>query len=133
MSKDSEYVDLSNFLDIFKNSYKKIRNFKYLEHSLVGMVVILALFVRTRNLINLEGKYLMGLDPYLYLRLAREVLQQGSLPVIDVMRNPPFGFERGFDLFPYFLAYWSKLLGLFGLSQEAAHILYPPIIKMFEI
>ena len=133
MSKDSEYVDLSNFLNILKNSYRKIREFRYLEHSLVGLVAILALFLRTRNLTNLQGKYLMGLDPYLYLRLSREVLEQGSLPVLDVMRNPPFGFERGFDLFPYFLAYWSKLLSLFGLSQEAAHILYPPIIMALSL
>ena len=133
MSKDSEYVDLSKFLDIFKNSYKKISNFKYLEHSLVGMIAILALFIRTRNLTNLQGKFLMGLDPYLYLRLARDVLIQGSLPVLDVMRNPPFGVERGFDLFPYFLAYWSKLFSIFGLSQEAAHILYPPIIMVLSL
>ena len=92
MSKDSEYVDLSNFLNILKNSYRKIREFRYLEYSLVGLVAILALFLRTRNLTNLQGKYLMGLDPYLYLRLSREVLEQGSLPVLDVMRNTPFGF-----------------------------------------
>ena len=133
MSKESEYVDLSNYLNIFNKFYKKICDFKYLEHSLVGLVALLALFLRTRNLPNLQGKYLMGLDPYLYLRLARDVLEQGSLPILDVMRNPPFGIERGFDLFPYFLAYWSKLLGVFGLSQEAAHILYPPIIMVLSL
>ena len=133
MSKDSEYLDISNILNIFKNFYKKISNFKYLEHSLVGLVAILALFLRTRNLTNLQGKYLMGLDPYLYLRLARDVLEQGKLPIIDVMRNPPFGIERGFDLFPYFLAYWSKLLSIIGFSQEAAHILYPPIIMVLSL
>ena len=133
MSKDSDYIDLSEGLNLLKTSYSKIKNFKYLEHSVFGLIAMLALFLRTRNLPLLKGKYLVGLDPYYYLRQAREIIQQGYLSNPDMFRNPPFGHEVSTDFFPYFMALWSKILNLFGISQEMAHIIYPPIIMLISL
>lgn len=133
MSKDSDYIDFSNGLNLLKSGFSKIKNFKYLEHSLFGLIALLALFLRTRNLPLLKGKYLVGLDPYYYFRQAREIIHQGFLNSPDLFRNPPFGVEKSFDLFPYVMAYWSKFLGLFGISQEMAHIIYPPLFMVLSL
>ena len=133
MSKDSEYIDLSNIFNLVKGAYKKVYDFKYKEHTLFGLVALLALFLRTGNLRLLKGKYLVGLDPYYYFRQAQEIIQNGFLSSPDLFRNPPFGHEPSVDLFPYFMAYWSKFLGLFGLSQEIAHIIYPPVIMVVSL
>ena len=133
MSKQSEYIDFSEILNLLKKSYLKVRNFKYLEHSLFGLIAVLALFLRTRNISLLKGKYLVGLDPYYYFRQAKEIINQGFLTSPDLFRNPPIGHEPSLDFFPYFMAYWSKFLSLFGLNQEMAHIIYPPAIMLISL
>ena len=95
--------------------------------------MIFSFFIRTRNLKFLDGKYLLGLDPYYYLRQSAEILSLGKLPFPDLMRNAPFGVEKGFDLFPYFLAYFSKFMSIFGLSQIESHIIYPPVFMVLSL
>jgi len=130
-TEDSEYIDFSEAVDKVKLALSKIGSFKFLEHSILALIMSIAFYVRTRNLDSLNGKYLVGLDPYYYFRLAGDVLDNGKVLLFDTWRNPPLGSDRGFDLFPYFMAYWSKFLGLFGVSREMAHIIYPPVSMLF--
>jgi len=132
-TEDSEYIDFSEVLDKTKLVWSKITSFKFLEHSVLAFIIGLAFYVRTRNLDSLNGKYLVGLDPYYYFRLAGDVLENGKVLLFDVWRNPPLGSERSFDLFPYLMAYWSKFLSIFGISQEMAHIIYPPVSMIFTV
>ena len=125
--EDNEYVDFSEAIAKLKNSWNKINTYKYFEHIVLSIIIGISFFVRTRNLDSLGGKYLVGLDPYYYFRLAGDVLANGKVLLFDTWRNPPLGSDRGFDLFPYIMAYWSKFLEIFGVSREMAHIIYPPV------
>jgi len=128
-----EYIDFTKQIEFLKNKITKIKNYKNLEYLFLGSIMIFAFYIRTLNLKLLQGKYLLGLDPYYYLRQATEILAEGKLPFPDMMRNAPFGIEKGFDLFPYFLAYFSKFMNLFGLSVIEAHIIYPPLFMILSL
>ena len=125
--EDNEYIDFSEVISKVKTSWNNINAYKYFEHIVLSIIVGISFFVRTRNLDSLNGKYLVGLDPYYYFRLAGDVLENGKVLLFDTWRNPPLGSDRGFDLFPYIMAYWSKFLAIFGVSREMAHIIYPPV------
>ena len=92
------FFKISNKSSAFFSLKKGSSKYSFLEFKL-----------RTLNLKLLQGKYLLGLDPYYYLRQATEILAEGKLPFPDMMRNAPFGIEKGFDLFPYFLAYFFHI------------------------
>ena len=128
-----EYIDFSASIKKIKNIKQKIVKNPKTEYVLLGSIMILSFFIRTRNLKFLDGKYLLGLDPYYYLRQSTEILTYGKLPFPDLMRNAPFGIEKGFDLFPYFLAYFSKLMGIFGLNIVESSIIYPSLIMMISL
>ena len=128
-----EYIDFSAGIKKFKKVKQKIVKNPKTEYILLGSIMILSFFIRTRNLKFLDGKYLLGLDPYYYLRQSTEILSYGKLPFPDLMRNAPFGIEKGFDLFPYFLAYFSKFMSIFGLTQLESHIIYPPIFMVLSL
>jgi len=124
---DNDYIDFGESISKLKKSWDKISSYRYLEPIILSVIIGISFFVRTRNLSALNGKYLVGLDPYYYFRLAGDVLANGRVLLFDTWRNPPLGSDRGFDLFPYIMAYWSKFLELFGVSREMAHIIYPPV------
>ena len=56
------------------------------------------------------------LDPWLFLRGAETIVETGSLPAIDHMRNVPLGFDNSIEsqLLPYMIAYTHKIVNLFG-------------------
>lgn len=98
-------------------------------------VFILALFIRTRNLPLLQGKYLIELDSYFFFRYAKMLFEQGSLPVIDYMRYAPVGFPTaGATFFPRTLVFFYKIIhAVFpNLSQIEWHVIYPPVITIIS-
>jgi len=102
-------------------------NFLYL----VGLIpiLLLALYVRTRNLKWLYGRYLLGLDPYVFYRYAGQILSPSGLPAVDTLRYAPLGhlLTATEKFFSYTLAYGYKLVAWTGLSQMSFHIWYPVI------
>lgn len=56
------------------------------------------------------------LDPWLFLRNAETIVNEGSLPPIDMMRNVPLGFDNTIEsqLLPYMIAYTHKIVNVFG-------------------
>jgi asparagine N-glycosylation enzyme membrane subunit Stt3 len=98
-------------------------------------VFFVTLYVRTRNLPLLQGKYLIELDSYFFFRYAKMLLEQGSLPVIDYMRYVPVGFPtQTFVFFPKTMVYFYKIVHFFfaNLSQIEWHIIYPPVITVIS-
>ena len=95
-------------------------------------IFALALWIRTRNLPLLKGKYLIELDSYYFFRYAKMLLEQGSLPPIDYMRYVPVGYPTKGLFFPKTLVFLYKLIHpLFpNLSQIEWHIIYPPVITI---
>jgi len=77
------------------------------------------------------------LDPWLFLRYAKTIVEQGSLPEIDHMRNVPLGFDPSTEtrLLPYMIVgtYW--VFHLFGsdVSIEFAGVIFPVIMFVFTI
>jgi dolichyl-diphosphooligosaccharide--protein glycosyltransferase len=99
-------------------------------------VFFIALYVRTRNLPLLQGKYLIELDSYFFFRYAKMLLEQGSLPTIDYMRYLPVGFPtKTFVFFPKTMVYFYKIAHFFfsNLSQIEWHIIYPPVITVVSL
>jgi len=102
-------------------------NFLYI----VGLVPILliGLYVRTRNLKWLHGKYLLGLDPYCFYRYAGYILEHGKLMAVDTLRYVPLGYKPlpSDIFFSYVLAYSYKLIAWTGLNRMTFHVWYPVI------
>ena len=70
------------------------------------------------------------LDPFLYLRWAKEIIATGTIPVTDTMRCVPLGFNTSYELTlpAYLIADLYKFLNLFSpTSIEYAAIIYPVI------
>lgn len=98
-------------------------------------VFILALFIRTRNLPILQGKYLIELDSYFFFRYAKMLLEQGFVPAMDYMRYVPVGQPTiGGLLFPKTLVIFYKIVHSFfpNLSQIEWHVIYPPVITIIS-
>jgi len=102
-------------------------NFLYI----VGLlpILLIGIYVRTRNLRFLKGKYLLGLDPYAFYRYASIIVEKGSLMAVDTMRYVPLGYKLSPSdiFFSHTLALGYKLTRWLGISQMEFHILYPVI------
>src|SRR3989344_1316016 len=106
---------------------------KYYPHYWIGLVLVLAagVIIRIQNLGLMQGKYILELDPYYFLRMARAILATGSAPVVDMMRYYPLGHETASEniFLSYVFVYLYKFLALFfpGITLEQAVIFYPVI------
>jgi asparagine N-glycosylation enzyme membrane subunit Stt3 len=71
------------------------------------------------------------LDPWLFTRQAKTILENGALPEIDEMRNSPVGFVNAREtvLLPYMIYWTHGLVNLFGeYSIEFAAVIFPVIM-----
>lgn len=71
------------------------------------------------------------LDPWLFTRYAKTIIEQGSLPETDMMRNVPLGFQTSTEtrLLPYMIVWGYYLVNLFGeYSIEFAAAIFPVIM-----
>jgi len=102
---------------------------------ILAIIVYLSVRIRTANLSKLKdvttGTWTLGpdLDPFLFLRWAKYIVEHGSLYVIDSMRYVPLGFPTKWELLlhPYMMAWFHKLLFALGLSDSITYsaIVYP--------
>src|SRR3989344_4659872 len=88
------------------------------------IAIILGMYIRYQPLANHGGKpglwdittndYTLGpdLDPFLFLRYAEYIVDNGKLMNIDYMRNVPLGFDTSIEtkVLPYMMAYFHKLI-----------------------
>ncbi len=102
--------------------------------------VWIATYIRTRGLPGLRdittGGWTLGpdLDPFLFLRWAKDIIQNGHLMAIDTFRYVPLGFETSKELLllPYMIAWFHKVAVLFGsTSVDQSAVLFP--VFMFGI
>ncbi|MDP2926028.1 MAG: STT3 domain-containing protein [Nanoarchaeota archaeon] len=77
------------------------------------------------------------LDPWLFLRSAKTIVETGSLPKIDYMRNIPVGFDNSYEtqLLPYMIVWTYNIIKIFEPSAniELAGVLFPVIMFAFTI
>ncbi|MEK6840555.1 MAG: STT3 domain-containing protein [Nanoarchaeota archaeon] len=95
-------------------------------------ILLMTSVVRTANIPDLRdvttGGYTLGpdLDPFLYLRVAQEIIDFGSPLNPDYMRY--HGIKPYYNFIPYGIAYLYKFLSLFtDSSLEYAAIIFPVI------
>ena len=76
------------------------------------------------------------LDPWLFTRIAKETIETGSFPKMDLMRNVPFGFDNSQEtiLLPYLIVWTYKFVNMFGsYNVEFAAALLPVIMFFLTI
>ncbi|MBM3247170.1 hypothetical protein FJZ17_01345 [Candidatus Pacearchaeota archaeon] len=92
------------------------------------LLVILGIYIRYQPLTDHNGNpglwdatqndYTLGpdLDPFLFLRYAREIIETGELSQIDNMRNVPLGFDTTTELqmVSYMIVLTYRVLNIFG-------------------
>lgn len=114
----------------------------------LALITFLGIFIRTRNISKLKdittGSWTLGpdLDPFLFLRWAKYIVEKGTLFAMDTMRSVPLAdfcsgsacnainTAREMKLLPYMMAWFHKFLSLFGLSENVTYssILFPVVM-----
>ena len=130
-------------LDFFK------RNFNIVIYFLLGIILVINVYLRTLPMrINLatgnpglwditRNNWTLGpdLDPFLFLRWAKTIIEQGMVPAIDTLRYSPLGYNTLLEtkLLPYSIAYLYKFLNFFSsdVTIEYAAVILPVIASVF--
>ena len=70
------------------------------------------------------------LDPWLFTRYAKTIVENGSLPKIDMMRYVPLGFDNSKELkmVSYFIVFNHKILKFFGNNNFMYAAVVTPVI-----
>ena len=76
--------------------------------------------------------YTLGpdLDPFLFLRYARTIIENGSLPRIDEMRNVPVGFDTTTELqmVSYMIVFTYRIISIFGMHNINYAAAFMPVL-----
>jgi len=115
---------------------------------LLVIAIILGVYIRSMPMQDHGGRpglwdittkdWTLGpdLDPWLFTRQAKTIVEQGSLPAIDYMRFVPRGFINAEEtrLLPYMIAWTYYLVNLFGdYSINFAAAIFPVIMFVLTI
>ena len=117
----------------FKENWQENKRWFYLSLVLLAVILVLGAYIRTTNISELKdittGNYTLGpdLDPFLYLRLAYEIVDSGGISNPDTMRY--HGAKPYYNFLPYGIAWLYKILNVFDrqISLEYAAIIFPVI------
>ena len=110
--------------------------------ALLAVIVWIASNIRTRNLYGLKdittGRWTLGpdLDPFLFLRWAKYIIENGSLMVHDTMRYVPLGFNTSAELklVAYAITWFHKLINFFGdYTIEYSAVIMPVFVFALTI
>src|SRR3989339_621239 len=122
-------MDLDSPTDVLVEQRKqKVLQFlkqrwQWLSYVFLAVIVYISVWIRTRNVSGLKdvttGTWTLGpdLDPFLFLRWAKYIVENGSLMIIDSMRYVPLGYNTAGEMkllsymiawFYYFLSFFSK-------------------------
>src|SRR3989344_6084174 len=118
----------------FKENWQDSKKWLYIALALLLLTLILGTYIRTTNISGLKdtttGNYTLGpdLDPFLYLRIAHEIIDTGSQPSVDNMRYLGLA-EPYYNFVPWAIVYLYKFLNFFSndVSLEYAAIIFPVI------
>lgn len=104
----------------------------------LSLIVFIGVFIRTRNISKLKdittGTWTLGpdLDPFLFLRWAKDIVEKGSLMSHDMMRYVPVGYDTSGEmkLLSYMIAWFYKFLAFFSNDATVTYaaILFPVVM-----
>ncbi|MCK4647427.1 hypothetical protein KAT24_00680 [Candidatus Pacearchaeota archaeon] len=112
---------------------------------ILSFIVFIGMYIRTRNISKLKdittGTWTLGpdLDPFLFLRWAKHIVEHGKLFLLDAMRNVPLieicsgqtcnpiNTMREMTLLPYMMAWFHKFLALFSKNITVTYsaVIFP--------
>jgi len=100
---------------------KNINGFTY---AALALIVFIGVYIRTLNISKLKdvttGDWTLGpdLDPFLFLRWAKYIVENGSLFTVDLMRNFPLGHNTNLEmkLLSYMIVWFYKLISFIPKS-----------------
>jgi asparagine N-glycosylation enzyme membrane subunit Stt3 len=118
--------DMDNRGENIMNFFKS--NPKVIFYVILVLLVILGVYIRMQPLMDHNGKpglwdittndYTLGpdLDPFLFLRYAKEMITTGSIPADDTMRYVPLGYDttKELQMVSYMIVLTYKALNMFG-------------------
>jgi asparagine N-glycosylation enzyme membrane subunit Stt3 len=133
MSEDNYIVEerKKKFISFLKNKTLTV----YL--ALLAIIIWISAYIRTRNLPGLKdvttGGWTLGpdLDPFLFLRWAKHIVENGSLMINDTMRYAPLGYTTTseLNLITYSIAWFHNIINWFGnYTVEYAAVIVPVFI-----
>ena len=111
---------------------------------IIGILILLfiAWNTRTVNIENLKdittGDYTLGpdLDPFLFLRYAKYIVENGKLMDMDMMRFVPLGYGTSHEtkLLPYMMAYFHNITkGITGKSINYSSAIFPAFMFLLTV
>jgi len=134
-----------NIIEERKNKLKKL----FVKNNLLvilGIIILLfvAWHIRTANVDKLKdvttGDYTLGpdLDPFLFLRVATYIVENGSIPKMDMMRYVPLGFDNRVEtqVLPYMMAYFHKAFIIFkpnATINYTAGVMFPVFMFLLTV
>jgi len=111
------------------------KNYNLIAYLILAVIVFISIKIRTANLPGLRdistNDWTLGpdLDPFLFLRWAKYIVENGSLFLVDNMRYVPLGYETSRELLlhPYMMAWFHNILNFLGLTSSVTYsaIIYP--------
>jgi len=133
---------------ILEERNKKIFNFlkssKIWVWIILAVLIVLGIYIRTLPMADHGGhpglwdittnSWTLGpdLDPWLFMRQAKNIITTGSFPNIDTFRNVPLGFDSTKEtmLLPYMIDWTYHLVGFFypERTPEYAGVIFPVIM-----
>ncbi|QQG38529.1 MAG: hypothetical protein HYS32_02875 [Candidatus Woesearchaeota archaeon] len=112
------------------------KKISWISYLVLTAIIWFGLFIRTRNLHLLKdittNKFLpLTLDDLLFLRLSKQLLENGVFPARDFMRYVPEGknMAQVEVIIPYFNVYLHKFLNIFGtIDIDKVVVVYYPLL-----
>jgi len=141
-----ESVNIPNMSDEFEIKKEKAINYlkkkkDWIFYILLAFIIYIGVYIRKLNISGLKdittGTWTLGpdLDPFLFLRWAKDIIANGSLATIDTMRYVPLGYNTSGEmkLLSYLIAWFHQILSVFGLSDSVTYsaIIFP--VFMFAL
>jgi asparagine N-glycosylation enzyme membrane subunit Stt3 len=132
----------------FVNFLKKKGSWIY--YAILAVIISISVYIRTLNLPKLKdittGTWTLGpdLDPFLFLRWAKYIVEHGKLFLIDTMRSVPLAdicsgstcdpvnTATEMKLLPYMIAWLSKFLNIFDKESTVTYaaVIFPVIMAV---
>jgi asparagine N-glycosylation enzyme membrane subunit Stt3 len=144
ISKSVAEIPVTNFgkdeLEVRKEQIVKFLKKKkdWIYYIILSFIVFIGMFLRSLNISKLKdittNTWTLGpdLDPFLFLRWAEDIVENGSLMVMDMMRNVPLGFNTAGEmkLLSYMIAWLYHFLSFFSkeVTVTYAAIIFPVIM-----
>ncbi|MFH1787600.1 MAG: STT3 domain-containing protein [archaeon] len=129
--------------DVLSDRKNKTINFlkqkkDWIYYLILSFLVFISVYIRTRNISKLKdivtGTWTLGpdLDPFLFLRWAEDIVQNGKLMVWDMMRYVPIGYNTAGEmkLLSYMIAWFYHFLSFFSKEVTVTYtaIIFPVVM-----